>query len=96
MDSAWLLRAHQENQLGVVRFLCENGADWYIALKVAVKQGDVEIVHSHITRDMDINCLLRLAAHNGHLEIVRILVEKGADVNSLGIPARCQIMTSVH
>ncbi len=86
MDSAWLLRAYKESQLdGMVRFLCENGADLYIVLEVAATQGDVEIVCSYFTHDMDINHLLDLAAEHGHSNVVHFLVEKGADVNSSGI-----------
>ena len=77
----------------MVHFLCENGADLYIVLEDAATQGDVEIVCSYLTHDMDINHLLDLAAKNGHSDIVHFLVKKGADINSSGILCVLMIMT---
>ena len=87
VESNWLVRMRCEHQLGLERFLCENGADWYTALVAAARaaSGDTENIQSALKPGMDVDQVFRLAAQNGHFEAVRFLVDHGADVTSKGM-----------
>jgi len=84
------------NDMKVVKYLVENGADIHAdedyALRWSALNGHLEVVKYLVEIGADIyardNYALKYSAINGHLDIVKYLVENGADIHVDNCPLR--------
>ena len=91
-----LIVAAQKGQIGVVKYLAENGADIEAgdnyertALSWAAQNGHIGVVKYLVEQGADVHqkdtaewSALTYAAYSGQIEVVKYLAENGADVNA--------------